>query len=66
MEPRYPHINVKLVGEDGNAFFVIGSVRKALRRGGVDEKEVEAFTEEAMSGDYDNVLSTAMRWVEVL
>ena len=39
MEPLYPDIQVKLVGEDGNAFFVIGSVRKALRRGGVDEEK---------------------------
>ena len=66
MEPRYPDINVKLVGQDGNAFFIIGRVRQALRREGVDEATVEAFSEEAMSGDYDNVLRTAMRWVEVL
>ena len=39
MEPLYPHINVKLVGEDGNAFFIIGKVRQALRRGGVDEEK---------------------------
>ena len=65
MEPRYPDINVKLVGEDGNASFIIGRVRQALRRGGVDETEVEKFTEEAKSGDYDHLLRTAMRWVEV-
>ena len=65
MEPLYPHINVKLVGEDGNAFAIIGKVRQALRRNRVDETEVEAFTEEAKSGDYDHLLRTAMRWVEV-
>lgn len=65
MEPRYPHIHVKLVAEDGNAFFIIGKVRKALRRGGVDEEVVEAFTEEATAGNYDNVLGTAMKYVQV-
>ena len=65
MEPLYPHINVKLVGEDGDAFAIIGKVRQALRRNGVDETEVEQFTAEVKSGDYDNVIRTAMRWVEV-
>ena len=65
MEPLYPDIQVVLVGEDGNAFFIIGKVRQTLRQNGVDETEVEAFTEEATSGDYDMVLRTVMRWVEV-
>ena len=65
MEPLYPDIQVDLVGEDGNAFAIIGRVRQALRREGVAEKEVEAFAEEAMAGDYDNVLRTVMSWVEV-
>ena len=66
MEPLYPHIKVELVGEDGNAFFIIGRVRKALRRGGDGEEVVAAFTEEATAGDYDNVIRTAMKYVEVL
>ena len=66
MEPFYPDIEVKLAGEDGNAFFIIGRVRQALRRGGVDEEVVAAFTEESTSGDYDNVIRTAMKYVEVL
>ena len=66
MEPLYPDIQVDLVGEDGNAFAIIGKVRQALRRGGVDDEVVKAFTEEATSGNYDNVVRTAMRWVEVL
>lgn len=64
-EPRYPDITVRLVGEDGNAFAIIGRVKQALRRAGVSQDEIKAFREEAMSGDYDNVLATCMRWVEV-
>lgn len=60
--PKYPDIEVQLTGEDSNAMSIIGRVSKALRRAGVDPAP---FVEEAMSGDYDNVLASAMRWVDV-
>jgi hypothetical protein len=63
--PRYPEITVQLTGTDGNAFAIIGAVRKALRRADVPPAEVEAFMVEATSGDYDHVLATAMRTVDV-
>jgi hypothetical protein len=63
--PRYPHIKVQLSGEDGNAFFIIGRVAQALRRGKVGAKEIDEFTAQAMSGDYDNVLQTCMRWCTI-
>jgi len=63
--PKYSEIEVQLVGEDGNAFAIIGRVQKALRRGGVDSEQVSEFVEEAMSGDYENVLATAAQWVTV-
>jgi hypothetical protein len=66
MEPKYPDVEVQLTGEDGNAFFIIGRIGKALRRAGVPAEEVEAFGKEAMGGDYNNVLQTAMKWVSVL
>lgn len=65
MEPKYPNITVPLVGQDGNAFFILGRVTGALRRAGASQEEISAFTEEAMSGDYDNVLTTTMKWVHV-
>ena len=61
--PKYPDIEVQLSGEDGNAFFIISRVCKALRHGGVSKEEVDAFSAEAMSGDYDHVLQTAMATV---
>lgn len=63
--PRYPDIKVQLTGEDGNAFFILGKVIKALKRAGVLEQEIHSFKEEATSGDYDNLLVVAMNWVEV-
>lgn len=62
---KYPNIKVKLVGEDGNAFAILGRVNKALRKGGVPKEERDVFMKEAMGGDYDNLLATAMKWVEV-
>jgi hypothetical protein len=63
--PKHPTVKVRLTGTDGNAFAIIGKVRLALRRAGVPAEEVEAFSEEAMRGDYDHVLQTCMNWVEV-
>lgn len=65
VRPKYPDIEVELTSGDGNALFIIGTVHKALRRGGVPEEEVTEFTNEATSGDYDHVLRTCMRWVDV-
>lgn len=62
---RYPDIEVKLIGHNGNSFAILASVRKALRRGGVPQEEVTKFTEEATSGDRDHLLMTCMEWVEV-
>lgn len=64
-EAKYPEVNVELVGQDSNAFLMIGRVRMALKRGGVEADEVEVFSKEAMSGDYDHVLRTITNWVNV-
>lgn len=65
-EVRYPEIEVALIGADGNAFAILGAVSKALRRAGVSKEEIDEFRSEATSGDYDALLATAMRWVEVV
>lgn len=62
---RYPNIHVELLGKDGNAFAVMGAVRRALKVSGVSQDEIGAYTEEAMSGDYDHLLRTSMEWVNV-
>jgi hypothetical protein len=64
-EPKYPHVKVELVGRDGNAFAILGRVTRQMRRHGLPDAEVEAFMTEAMSGDYNHLLATAMRWVDV-
>lgn len=65
MSVKYPHVTVPLVGEDGNGGMIIGRVRRALRKAGVPPLEIEAFTREATSGDYDHLLQTVTTTVEV-
>lgn len=66
MDPKYPEVTVELLGGDGNAFSILGKVRRALREGGVPSNEIEAFGKEAMSSDYDHLLRTVMQWVKVV
>ncbi len=64
--PRFPEVEVELVGRDGNAFLILGRVMKALKRGGATPEEVQEYLDEAKSGDYNHLLATTMDWVEVL
>lgn len=62
---KYPHIEVELSGHDGNAFAILGTVIRALRKGGVSQAEIDQFTKEATDGDYDHLLITCSNWVSV-
>ena len=58
-------VEVKLVGEDGNAFAILGKVSNALRK--ADHVDLaEEFMAEATSGDYDHLISTCVEYVEVI
>lgn len=62
---KYPEIEVELVGHDGNAFAIIGKVRRALVENGVSKEEIDQYLEESQSGNYDNLLCVAANWVNV-
>ena len=62
---KYPEIEVELSGHDGNAFAVMGAVRKALSRYGVAKDEIEEYIKQSMSGDYNNLLQVADNWVTI-
>lgn len=64
-EPRYPDVTVRLSGEDGNAFAIVGAVSGALRRANVPPEEIDVYRAESTAGDYDNLIRTALRWVTV-
>ena len=59
------NVEVQLSGQDGNAFAIMGSVQKALKQAGATKEDIDTYLSESMSGDYDNLLQTAMKYVEV-
>ena len=64
--PKYPNVIVEMDidGPDGNAFAIMGRVQAALRKAGATKEELNQYTMDSMSGDYDNLLATADRWVD--
>ena len=56
---------VKLIGEDGNAFAILGRVERALKKAGYSRDETDEYLEEATSGSYEHLLSVTMKWVNV-
>lgn len=56
---------VKLVGRDGNAFYIMGAVRQALAQAKYSRDEIDNVMKEMQSGDYNNLLRVAMKYCEV-
>ena len=63
--PKYPAIKVQISVADNNALAIMGAVSAALREAGVSDEEITLFLEESTSGDYDDLLVTVMKWVDV-
>jgi hypothetical protein len=51
-----------LVGQDGNAFVILGRAISVARKAKWTQEEIDAFLKEAKSGDYDNLLRTCMKY----
>lgn len=62
----FPDVEVELIGHDGNAFEIMGTVSKALKAAGHGQAACVAYRNEAMSGDYDNLLAVTERTVCVI
>lgn len=65
LTPKFPHVEVQLTGEDGNAFAIIGRVSKALKRAGESEGAADFQTTAFACESYDALLQLAMRTVTV-
>jgi hypothetical protein len=53
---------LKLVGQDGNAFMILGLARRVALKNKMDW---DAIHKEATSGDYDHLLQTMMKYFDV-
>ena len=56
---------VKLIGQDGNAFAVMGRVKQALKSAGADKEYIDQYISEATSSDYNHLLAVSMEYVNV-
>ena len=57
-------ISIKLVGEDGNAFSILGRCRQALEENHKESLWPE-FVKSATASDYTNLLVVVMDWFDV-
>ncbi len=63
--PKHKHITVKLLGQSGNAFAIVGKVIAAMKAAECSEDEISAYRKSATASDYDNLLRVTMDTVNV-
>ncbi len=56
---------VKLIGQNGNAFAIMGNIKRALKRAGADKEYIDKYISEATSGDYNHLLAVSMEYVDI-
>lgn len=68
MEPRYPHIKVKLEKEEvpWTSFTNMGTVALALRAEEIPGETIQEWLDEASSRSFAHVLKAALKWVTVI
>ncbi len=54
-----------LIGENGNAFVILGLAQRAAQKAGWSQDEISKYRDEAMAGDYDHLLQTTMEFFDV-
>ena len=57
-------IKVQLIGQDGNAFAILGRCTTAMSLAGVPKEQRDAFIREATSGDYNHLIQTTIRYFD--
>lgn len=63
--PIYPNITVQFTGADGNAYNLLGLVRKALIENDVPAGDIANFMMDATSGNYDHLIQVCFGWVNI-
>lgn len=57
---------LKIIGKDGNAFAILGEARRAAKKAGWPQEKIEGMLQDAMSGDYNHLLSTISKYFNVV
>ncbi len=55
-------IKLKLVGVDSNAFSLMGAFSKQAKKENWSKEEIKEVIDEAMSGDYNNLITTLSKY----
>jgi len=55
-----------LVGVNGNAYAVMGYVKKAMKEVGNPKEEIDGYFRKAVSGDYNNLIAVSTDILEKL
>lgn len=53
-----------LVGVDGNAFCIMGYVRRAMQIERFPQSSIDGYLDAAKSGDYDNLIRVSLEQIE--
>lgn len=62
---KFPNVKVDLTKVDGNVFSIIGAVKQAMRKSGVDKADISIFHDLAFTtSDYNGVLQLCMTTVD--
>lgn len=62
----YRDVKIELSGIDANAFSIMATVTRAMKRAGYDKDKREEATTQMMAGSYDDLLAYVMRNFEVV
>ena len=62
--PTEPTTSDDLAGKDGNAYAIMGTTKRLLLDAGASRAFVDAYLEEAQSGDYDHLLVTSIAFLD--
>jgi hypothetical protein len=64
-DPRYPEIEVDLLGQDASILSIVTRVSMQMRRKGLDKQIIDEFFEAVTSKKYDAGLHEVLCWVSV-
>lgn len=55
---------LSLIGEDGNAFAILGRARRAAKKAGWTDAQYNEYSEKAKNGDYNHLLCVTMEYFD--
>lgn len=55
-----------LVGIDGNAYAVMGYVKRAMIQEGASKEDIQSYLDDAMSSDYSHLIAVSADMVDKL